>query len=84
MNLKDEADSDQLLNCVNVLLDFANCIKEEMPGTYRSSLEKLANHLTFNSRFADFLSENHLSRRTLTDGIYWLLGMIVYQMKIVT
>jgi hypothetical protein len=83
LNEEDEAEDAELLDCINILLDFANCVDELMPKEYRRSLEMLADHLTFNKRFAEFLESNNLERQKITDAIYWTLGMIVYQMKIV-
>jgi hypothetical protein len=84
LNMCDEAEDSELLDCINVLLDFVNCIAEPMPETYRSALERLADHLTFHKRFADFLASEKLERQTITDAIYWSLGLIVYQMKVVS
>jgi len=49
-----------------------------MPDKYRASLEKLADHLTFNKRLSDFLEQNGLDRNEIVDAIYWSIGMIMY------
>jgi len=83
LNMKDEAPDSGLLDFVNVLLDFANCIEEPMPEQYRSALSMLADHLTFNLRFAEFLGSHQLGRKTITDAVFWTLGMIAYYMKVI-
>jgi hypothetical protein len=80
--VEDEAPDTEALDCINTLLDFANCVDERMPDAYRSCLEILADHLTFNKPFGQFLQDNNLSRQLISDAIYWSLGMIIYQMKI--
>jgi hypothetical protein len=81
---KDEEEGNEVLDFINVLLDFVNCTEEEMPALYRSALEKLADHLTFNRKFVEFFASEELDRKTVCDAIYWTLGMVVYRMKIVT
>ena len=80
---RDEAETSQLLDCINALLDFVNCIDEPMPESYRASLVSLAGHLTFHKRFADFLDEQDMQRRTLLDAFYWGVGAIVCHARVV-
>ncbi len=82
LNLKDEAENAQLLDCINLLLDFCHCIDKPMPWAYRSCLEALADHLTFHKEFASFLSKKRIPRDAVTDAFSWCMGMIVYKMKL--
>ena len=84
LNEKDEAENAGLLDCINILLDFCNCIDQPVPVAYRSCLESLADHLTFNKEFASFLDERKISRDEVTDAIFWCIGMIIYWMKLLT
>ena len=80
---KDEETGSEALDVINLLLDVVNCTKTPMPQTYRCALEALADRLTFNNQFADFLTASGIERTTIIDAIYWTLGMIVYNMKII-
>src|SRR5438128_984165 len=51
LNERDEDTSNEVLNLINIVLDFAKCVKEEMPESYRADLSMLADHLTFHHRF---------------------------------
>jgi hypothetical protein len=82
LNHKEEAENSELLDCINVLLDFCNCIDEPMPSAYRACLESLADHLTFNKEFASFLYDMNISRKNVTDALFWCMGMIIYWMKL--
>jgi hypothetical protein len=84
LNEEDEDEGSNLLNRINMILDFCKNVDELMPAAYRSRLESLADHLTFETRFGAFLRENDLSRNEMTDALYWCLGAISYHMKIVT
>jgi hypothetical protein len=83
LNEKDEESSNEVLNVLNIILDFVNCTKEKMPASYRRALEMLADHLTFNPNFAEFFDGNIVSRNKVTNAIYWSLGMILYNSRIV-
>ena len=80
----DEAPSSSILNCLNVILDFANCLPDELPPLYRTSIEKLADQLTFEYSFGAFLEASGISRKDIVDGIYWCFGHTLYQMKFLT
>lgn len=80
---KNEEAGSEVLDVINVLLDFANCVRVAMPQEYRSALEALADHLTFNKSFGEFLTTSGIQRTTVIDAIYWSLGMIVYNMKVI-
>jgi hypothetical protein len=83
LNVRDEDTSSELLNLINLIFDFCQCTKEEMPECYRKDLVMLADHLTFNNPFSDFLRQHNLSRQALTDAVFWSIGMIIYSSKII-
>lgn len=83
LNEKDEDESNEVLNLINLVLDFANCGKERMPATYRADLSLLADHLTFNYRFTEFLQQHELDRQRVIDALYWAIGMVIYTSKII-
>lgn len=83
LNEKDDETSSELLDLINLVFDFAKCVKERMPESYRADLSMLADHLTFHHRFTDFLGQHNLDRQKITDALYWAIGMIIYTSKII-
>jgi hypothetical protein len=83
LDSKDEVPNGNVVDCINVLLDFANLLADPMPTQYRVSLEQLADHLTFNLHFADFLEKQNIPRRVLIDALFWCLGSVVCHGRIV-
>lgn len=80
---RDEDISNGLLDFINLLLDYAACLGVQIPDTYRKQLEMLVDHVTFHVAFADFLRENHLERQRLVDALYWGIGMMLYNSRII-
>lgn len=80
----DVAPHGSIVACLNVILDFANCLPDELPAAYRNAMERLADQLTFEYPFGAFLQTSGISRRDIIDGIFWCLGHTVYQMKFLT
>jgi hypothetical protein len=80
---ENEAPDGETLDCINILLDFANHMDETIPVEYRSCLESLADHLTFNKEFAHFLIERGIDRRLIMDAVYWVVGAICCNVKFV-
>jgi len=76
LDSQDEAPKRGVVDCINVILDFVARVPDSMPTEYRSSLERLADHLTFHLRFAEFLQEQSISRENLTDAFFWSMGAV--------
>lgn len=83
LNEEDAAQSATLLDFINLILDISNATAFGLPDQYRSDLERFADHLTFHLEFGAFLKEQGLSRKALTDAIYWCVGMVACQMTII-
>jgi hypothetical protein len=83
LNERGEEKESELLDLIIVILDFANCTNEKIPDNYRVDLCMIADHLTFDHCFSDFLQQHNLDRRRLTDALYWGIGMIIYKSKII-
>lgn len=81
---KDEAPDGTALDCINAMLDFLALIEDVIPSGYRSIMEKLADHLTFNREFSDFLHEQSISRKDIVDAFFWCIGAIVCRTKILS
>lgn len=80
---RDEDRANHLLDCVNLLLDYIKCLNIKVPGGYDSDLRMLADHVTFDASFAGFLKEHQISRERLVDALYWGIGMVLYNSKII-
>jgi hypothetical protein len=79
----DEELHSEVLDLVNVILDFTICLKIKMPDGYREQLELLADHLTFQNNLRTFFSQHNLNRASFVNALYWAIGMIVYNSKII-
>jgi hypothetical protein len=80
---KDEESKSEVLNLINLILDFTNCLNMKMPGNYRKELELLADHLTFQNNLTTFFNQHNLIRQSVIDALYWAIGMILYNSKII-
>lgn len=80
---RDDDIDNHLLDFINLILDYVKCLKIAVPSDYDSDLRMLADHVTFNSSFAAFLKEHQISRERLVDSLYWGIGMVVYNSKII-
>jgi len=83
LNEKDEEGSNEILNLLNVILDFVKCVQITMPLNFHAILTTLADHLTFNKRLPEFFDQHGLTRQMVTDAIFWSIGMILYNAKII-
>lgn len=79
---RDEDQDSSLLDCINLVLDFCTVTEGTFPAGYRHCLESLADQLTFDRSFGEFVERNGISRTTVTDALYWSIGMIACQMKL--
>jgi hypothetical protein len=79
---KDEKTSANLLDCLNHMMDLLYGLGVELPKEHKSVLWPLANYLTFDYEFADFLAEKRISRVSVLDAIYWSIGVIVSHARI--
>jgi hypothetical protein len=72
-----------ILNCLNTMFDLLAAVKVQMPGECKSLLYNLADHLTFNREFGDFITEQNISRESITYAILWCVGALAVNAKIV-
>jgi hypothetical protein len=79
----DEAESDNLVNCLNTLLDCIRCTKAPMPDEDRSNLVRLADHLTFETSLAKFFTIEQISRQTVAAAIERSLRTIAQRLCVV-
>jgi hypothetical protein len=75
---------DGLVDFLNLLWDWTSALQLDIPETYRSALWTLADHLTFQNDFEDFLRETNVRRSDLADGLFWCMGAIVARSHIVS
>jgi hypothetical protein len=71
-----------ILDCLNMLLDFVKAAETAIPELYRSPINSLADHLTFEHNFSSFFSENELNRSLISDAILWCIGAILVKSKV--
>lgn len=83
LEARDDALDSGLLDCINALTDFMPFFIDPMPEHYHSVLRRMADHLTFNLPFKEFIEEQGISRKTLTDAFYWSIGATIYSSKII-
>lgn len=80
IQLIQTADSDGnsvILSALNTLLEVADSSRYVLPRRYRTDMERLADHLTFNVPFSDFVVENGVDRDQVVDGILWAVGAVL-------
>jgi len=63
-----------IVNVVNNLLDLLKAASIGIPQPYKGDLHALADHLTFDRDYGDFLKANELSRGDLIEAVQWGLG----------
>jgi hypothetical protein len=71
-----------ILNCLNTTFDLLGAVKVQMPDEYKSVLYDLADHLTFNRDFGDFLTKQGMSRESITHAILWCVGAVTVNARI--
>jgi hypothetical protein len=78
--LIENEDSDYdgtIILCVNVLLDVIDSLDVEIPEQFKVSLHSIADHMTFNREFGDFLIKSNLPRVDILNAIRWCVGLAV-------
>ena len=71
-----------ILNCLNTVFDLVRATGLSVPIQYKRVLYALADHLTFNREFSNFLFQENIARSTITDAILWCIGAIVSKAKL--
>ena len=69
--------SANILNFLNMILDFIRYLEIPLPSSHKKNLYNFADHLTFESNFENFLCEKSISRFKILESIYWCIGAIV-------
>lgn len=82
INHQDSDESATVLNCLNTLFDLVNATQLTIPTAYKKMLYNLADHLTFNQDFADYINQQGLERANITNGVLWCIGAIVVNSRI--
>lgn len=62
--------------------DLIGAVKVQMPDEYKSALYNLADHLTFNREFGDFIKEKGISREMITHAILWCVGAVTVNARV--
>jgi hypothetical protein len=78
--LIENGDSDYdgvIILFINVLLDVIGSLDVEIPEQYRDPLYLIADHMTFNRDFGDFLTSSNLPRVRILNAIHWCIGLAV-------
>ncbi len=71
-----------ILNCLNTIFDLVKATKRPMPIKYKRILYELADHLTFEREYSNFIIEHNISRATIINAILWCFGAILSKAKV--
>lgn len=69
--------SAEIVSFLNVLFDLLKSVSIQMPTEYKTILFKLADHLTFNREFGDFIEAEGITRKQLIEAIQWGVGAVI-------
>lgn len=71
-----------VLNCLNTIFDLVQAANTNMPEEYKTILYGLADHLTFNHEFSDFLQQHSIDRETIINATLWCIGAVAVKSMI--
>lgn len=77
LSKKTTDDSSYILNTINILLDMLKATSVYIPPFYKDDLQSLADHLTFEKEFKNFLEELKLESSEIIEAIQWALGAVI-------
>jgi hypothetical protein len=79
---KAHDDSATVLNCLNTLFDLIDATDLEWSTDYKNALQRLADHLTFDTDLTLFFGEQ-VSRNHAIDALLWCVGAVTVNAKII-
>jgi hypothetical protein len=71
------------LNCLNVAFDLVKSAGLPLPEDYKRVLYPLADYMTFDRDFDQFLRKSNVARSQVHDGILWMMGAVVSRCKVI-
>ncbi|MBD3885860.1 hypothetical protein IFO70_29550 [Phormidium tenue FACHB-886] len=71
-----------IVNCLNTFDDLVKATELQVPNEYKKVLNAFADHLTFDQEFANFLTQQNISRSVIIDGVLWCVGAILVKARI--
>lgn len=81
---KDKTDNANIIDCLNMILDFVSMFHEERVNkVYKKLLRDAANHFTFHYEIKDFFDKKEISREELIWAIEWAVGALLLWAKYV-
>jgi hypothetical protein len=72
---RDESAS--IVNFLNVLFDMLKSVSVSIPSRYKTVLYQVADHLTFDKDFGDFLEAEGIARTEVVEAIQWGIGSVI-------
>ena len=82
INHQDLDESATVINCLNTLFDLVAATQLAIPTAYKKLLYDLADHLTFDQNFAEYMTRLNLKRGEITNAVLWCIGAIVVDSKV--
>jgi len=79
---KSRVKSDNLLNCLNAILDFMKCIQVSIRPEHRRVLGSLADHLTFNMSFQKLLAQDPDFRVKVVKAFDWTMKQFLAHLHV--
>lgn len=83
INHQDSDGSATIVNGLNIIFDLLKAIQVNLPAEYKNVLYRLADHMTFNREFGAYLSQNAITRESITNAILWGIGAITIKSRII-
>lgn len=80
---ENEDNSATILNCLNTIFDLFASININFPEDRRAMLFSLADFLTFEKDFSNYLKESSVNREKIIDSIIWCCGKLITRSKII-
>jgi hypothetical protein len=84
INYENYDDTNTILDCLNILLDFIKSAKGNIPEQYRIAITTFADYLTFDQDIERFFLENSINRSSIVDAILWCVGAISVNSRLFT
>lgn len=78
----EELNDDNVVNCLNLILDFQKLLRRPLPAVQIESLRKLADFLTFSKQIRDFFVSSRWSQNEVSLAINLVLGAILTEVEI--
>jgi hypothetical protein len=75
--------SAEIINFLNILFDFVKFTGVGFPENYREYLYDFADHLTFDTEYESFFQKSSMKRSLVIEALYWCLGAIFANSKII-